>query len=71
MMSFCCCVSHFTDKVKVTKLADVYPYMDCDIEQVNLYLSSAQMNAILLVILVLMPGAAIVAGVLVWRRRRH
>ena len=42
-----------------------------DLEQVSLYLSSAQMNTILLVVLVLMPGAAILAGVLVWRRRRH
>ncbi|MCD4748835.1 MAG: GldG family protein [Thermoanaerobaculales bacterium] len=42
-----------------------------DVEQVSLFLSSAQMNAILLIILVLMPGTAVVAGILVWRRRRH
>jgi ABC-type uncharacterized transport system involved in gliding motility auxiliary subunit len=42
-----------------------------DIEQVSLFLTQQQMRNLLLVVLVLMPGAAIVAGILVWRRRRH
>lgn len=41
------------------------------VEQVNLFLSSEQLTTILLVVLVAMPGAVIVLGVLVWRRRRH
>jgi ABC-type uncharacterized transport system involved in gliding motility auxiliary subunit len=42
-----------------------------DIEQVSLFLSREQMRTILLVTLLVMPGAAIVAGILVWRKRRH
>lgn len=42
-----------------------------DVEQVSLFLSKEQMRNLLLVVLVLMPGAAIVAGIMVWRRRRH
>ncbi len=42
-----------------------------DVEQVSLFLSADQMRTILLVTLLVMPGAAIGAGVLVWRRRRH
>lgn len=41
------------------------------VEQSGLYLSGGQMQTILLLLLIVMPGAAIVAGVLVWRRRRH
>ncbi len=41
------------------------------IDQSGLYLSGAEMQMILFLILVVMPGAAIVAGMLVWRRRRH
>ncbi len=42
-----------------------------EIEQVNLFLSADQLDAILLLVLVAMPGAAIVVGMLIWRRRRH
>ncbi len=42
-----------------------------DVEQVSLFLSKQQMLNVLLLVLVAMPGAAIVAGILVWRRRRH
>lgn len=41
------------------------------VEEVSLYLSGDQLRAILLVVLVVLPGAAVAAGVLVWRRRRH
>jgi ABC-type uncharacterized transport system involved in gliding motility auxiliary subunit len=41
------------------------------VEQVSLYLSEGQLGFIMLMSLVLMPGAAIVAGIFVWRRRRH
>ena len=42
-----------------------------DVEQVSLFLSQQQMRNLLLLVLVVMPGAVIVAGILVWRRRRH
>jgi len=42
-----------------------------EVEQVSLFLNQQQMRTILLLVLVVMPGAAILAGVLVWRRRRH
>ncbi len=42
-----------------------------DVEQVSLFLSQQQLRTILLLVLVVMPGAAIVAGILAWRRRRH
>ncbi len=42
-----------------------------NVEQVNLFLSQEQMRNILLLTLVVMPGAAILMGILVWRRRRH
>jgi ABC-type uncharacterized transport system involved in gliding motility auxiliary subunit len=42
-----------------------------DVEQVSLFLTRQQMRNLLLLVLVAMPGAAIVAGVLIWRRRRH
>lgn len=41
------------------------------VTEVSLYLTAQQLSGILLVVLVLMPGAAIVAGIFVWRRRRH
>ncbi len=41
------------------------------VDQSSLYLSGAQMQMILFLILLVMPGAAIVGGILVWRRRRH
>jgi ABC-type uncharacterized transport system involved in gliding motility auxiliary subunit len=42
-----------------------------DVEQVSLFLTRQQMRNLLLLVLVAMPGAAIIAGILVWRRRRH
>jgi ABC-type uncharacterized transport system involved in gliding motility auxiliary subunit len=42
-----------------------------DVEQVSLFLSRQQMRNLLLLVLVAMPGAAILAGILIWRRRRH
>jgi hypothetical protein len=42
-----------------------------DVEQVSLFLNQQQMRTILIVTLLVMPGAAIVLGILVWRRRRH
>jgi len=37
----------------------------------QLFLSSSQLNFIFLLVVVLMPGAAILAGIFVWRRRKH
>jgi ABC-type uncharacterized transport system involved in gliding motility auxiliary subunit len=42
-----------------------------EVEQVNLFLTQQQMRTILLITLLAMPGAAIVLGILVWRKRRH
>jgi len=42
-----------------------------DVEQVSLFLSQEQMRTILVITLLVMPGAAILAGILVWRKRRH
>ena len=42
-----------------------------DVEQVSLFLSQQQMRNLALLVLLGMPGAAIIAGILVWRRRRH
>jgi ABC-type uncharacterized transport system involved in gliding motility auxiliary subunit len=42
-----------------------------DVERVSLFLSRQQMRNLLLLVLVAMPVAAILAGVMVWRRRRH
>jgi ABC-type uncharacterized transport system involved in gliding motility auxiliary subunit len=42
-----------------------------DVEQVSLFLTQQQMRNLLLLVLIAMPGAAILAGILVWRRRRH
>jgi len=41
------------------------------VEQVSVYLTGQQMRNLLLLVMVAMPGAAILAGILVWRRRRH
>lgn len=41
------------------------------VEHVSLFLSRQQLNTILLITLLLMPLAAIVLGIIVWRRRRH
>ncbi len=41
------------------------------VEQVSLFLSREQLRAIFLLVLVGMPAAAIVLGIVVWRRRRH
>jgi len=42
-----------------------------DVEQVSLFLTQQQMRNLLLLVLIAMPGAAILGGILVWRRRRH
>lgn len=42
-----------------------------EVEQVSLFLSQQQMRNLLLLVLVFMPGAAVLAGILVWRKRRH
>ncbi len=42
-----------------------------DVEQVSLFLTQQQMRNLLLLVLLAMPGAAILAGILVWRQRRH
>ena len=42
-----------------------------EVEQVSLFLTAQQLSMILLLALVLMPGAVVVAGIMVWRRRRH
>ncbi|MCJ7756328.1 MAG: GldG family protein [Thermoanaerobaculales bacterium] len=42
-----------------------------DVEQVSLFLTQQQMRNLLLLVLVGMPCAAILLGVLVWRKRRH
>jgi hypothetical protein len=42
-----------------------------DVEQVSLFLTQQQMRNLLLLVLIAMPGAAIIGGILVWRRRRH
>jgi hypothetical protein len=42
-----------------------------DVEQVSLFLTQQQMRNLLLLVLVFMPGAAVLAGILVWRKRRH
>jgi len=44
---------------------------DLDISNASLFLSQQQMRNLALLVLVGMPGAAILAGILVWRRRRH
>jgi len=42
-----------------------------DVEQVSLFLTQQQMRNLFLLVLIAMPGAAVLAGILVWRRRRH
>lgn len=41
------------------------------VERVSLFLSREQLTVVFLLTVVAMPGAAIVAGIVVWRRRRH
>ena len=42
-----------------------------EVERVSLFLSQQQLRTILLITLLVMPGTAIVLGILVWRKRRH
>lgn len=42
-----------------------------DMESMSLYIDQQKMRIILVVVLLVMPGAAIAMGILVWRRRRH
>ncbi len=42
-----------------------------DMESMSLYIDQQKMRIILVVVLVVMPGAAIAMGLLVWRRRKH
>ena len=42
-----------------------------DVEQVSVFLTRQQMRNLGLLVLIAMPGTAILAGILVWRRRRH
>jgi ABC-type uncharacterized transport system involved in gliding motility auxiliary subunit len=42
-----------------------------DVEQLALFVGRDQMRIIMLVALLVMPGAAVAAGLLVWRRRRR
>lgn len=42
-----------------------------DVEKMSLFIGQQQMRIILVVVLLVMPGAAIAMGILVWRRRRH
>ena len=42
-----------------------------DVESMSLFINQQQMRIIMVVVLFVMPGAAIAIGILVWRRRRH
>jgi ABC-type uncharacterized transport system involved in gliding motility auxiliary subunit len=42
-----------------------------EIDQPSMYLSMSSLGWILLITVVFMPGAAVVVGIVVWRRRRH
>jgi ABC-type uncharacterized transport system involved in gliding motility auxiliary subunit len=42
-----------------------------EIDQPSMYLSMSSLGWILLITVVLMPGAAVMLGIIVWRRRRH
>jgi len=42
-----------------------------NVEDLNLFIGQQQMRIILVVVLLVMPGAAIAMGIVVWRRRRH
>ncbi len=42
-----------------------------NVEDLNLFIGQQQMRIILVVVLLVMPGAAIAMGILVWRRRKH
>ena len=42
-----------------------------DVESMSLFIDQQQMRIILVVVLLVMPGAAIAMGIMVWRRRRR
>jgi hypothetical protein len=42
-----------------------------DVEDLSLYIPQQKMRIIQVVVLLVMPGAAIAMGILVWRRRKH
>jgi len=42
-----------------------------DVESMSLYIGQQKMRIIMVVVLLVMPGAAIAMGLMVWRRRRH
>jgi hypothetical protein len=42
-----------------------------DVEDLGFFIEQQQMRIIQIVVLLVMPGAAVATGVLVWRRRRH
>ena len=42
-----------------------------DVEKMSLFIGQQEMRIILVVVLLVMPGAAIAMGILVWRRRKH
>ena len=42
-----------------------------DVEDLSLYISQQKMRIIQVIVLLVMPGAAIAMGILVWRRRKH
>jgi gliding motility-associatede transport system auxiliary component len=42
-----------------------------DMESMSLYIDQQKMRIILVVVLLVMPGAAIAMGIMVWRRRKH
>lgn len=42
-----------------------------NVEDLGFFIDQRQMRIIQIVVLLVMPGAAVAAGVLVWRRRRH
>ncbi len=42
-----------------------------DMESMSLFIDQQKMRIILVVVLLVMPGAAVAAGILVWRRRKH
>jgi ABC-type uncharacterized transport system involved in gliding motility auxiliary subunit len=58
----------FSDLVAREDLVGIPPR---DVEQVSLFLTQQQMRNLLLLVLIAMPGAAMLGGILVWRRRRH
>ncbi len=42
-----------------------------DVEEMSFFIDQQQMRIILAVVLLVMPGAVIAMGILVWRRRKH